>query len=71
MKELIDRAKCSSEDYGLCKQCRHYEGYYEGCIHCTSVVDIGYSFIICGVPVGSGFAYYHKNFEERRTNNEF
>lgn len=61
----IDRAKCSSQDYGLCKRCTHFEEYYEGCSQCTSVVDIGYSFIICGVPVGSGFAYYHKNFEER------
>lgn len=62
----IDRAKCSSVDYGLCERCKHREEYYEGCTHCTSVVDIGYAFIICGVPVGSGIAYYHKNFEERR-----
>lgn len=66
--ERIDRAKCSSEEYGLCKRCEHYEEYSEGCIHCTMVVDIGYSFTICGIPVGSGLAYYHRNFEERREN---
>ena len=66
----IDREKCSFQDYGLREWCKHQKEYYEGCSYCTRVVDIGYSFIICGVPVGSGIAYYHQYFEERSERNE-
>ena len=64
--ELIDRSKCGSE-YSLCDRCKHQgeDRCSAACEHCTQVVDIGYQFIICGVPVGSGISWYHKNFDEK------
>ena len=61
----IDRSKCGSE-YSLCKRCKHeYEYGSERCIYCTRVVNIGYSMILCGIPIGSGISWLHQNFEDK------
>ena len=62
----IDRSKCGAE-YSLCKRCKYEDAYYhvDKCQHCTRVVDIGYSMLLCGIPVGSGITYLHKNFEDK------
>lgn len=65
MKIEIDRSKCGAE-YSLCPRCKFdNENDYAKCSHCTTVVDVGYSFLLCGVPVGSGIMHLHKNFEPR------
>ena len=65
----IDGRKCGDE-YSLCKRCK-YEGnidlWAEKCQFCTMVVDIGYSMILCGIPIGSGISWLHRNFEEKET----
>ena len=62
MSVKVDREKCGQE-YSLCPRCK-YEDYsdYDMCMSCTQVVDIGYAYILCGVPVGSGITHLHKNF---------
>ena len=62
----IDRSKCGPE-YSLCEQCKFDDISYrrDKCQSCTRVVDIGYSMILCGVPVGSGITHLHKNFERK------
>ncbi len=61
----IDRNKCGPE-YSLCSQCKfETENDYDKCGHCTMVVDVGYSFLLCGIPVGSGITHLHKNFEPK------
>lgn len=64
----IDRSKCGSE-YSLCNICK-YEAEYGSyrCMSCTSLVDVGYDFLLCGIPVGSGLMYLHKNFEQKEVN---
>lgn len=61
----IDRSKCGSE-YSLCNRCKHEAEYgsYE-CMSCTQVVNVGYDFLWCGIPVGSGITHLHKNFEPK------
>lgn len=61
----IDRNKCGAE-YSLCNRCKfETENDYDKCGHCTMVVDIGYGFLLCGIPVGSGITHLHKNFEPK------
>ena len=65
MEIEIDRSKCGSQ-YSLCERCKYkYEYGTERCIHCTRVVNIDYSMILCGIPVGSGISWLHQNFEEK------
>jgi len=65
MSTEIDRRKCGSE-YSLCKRCKHEDEYgSERCRYCTRVVDIGYSMILCGIPIGSGISWLHQNFEDK------
>ena len=65
MKIEIDRNKCGAE-YSLCPQCRfEKENDYDKCGSCTMVVDVGYSFLLCGIPIGSGITHLHKNFEPK------
>lgn len=60
-----DRNKCGTE-YSLCPQCKfENENDYNKCGHCTMVVDVGYSFLLCDIPVGSGITHLHKNFEQK------
>ena len=65
MNVNIDRSKCGAE-YSLCNRCKHEAEYgsYE-CLSCTQLVDVGYDFLLCGIPVGRGVTYLHKNFEEK------
>lgn len=67
MPTTIDRSKCG-EEYSLCKQCK-YESvadyYVDKCQSCTRVVDVGYDFTICGIPVGTGLTHLHTNFEPK------
>lgn len=65
MEIEIDSSKCGAE-YSLCERCKHEAEYgsYE-CMSCTKAVDIGYSMILCGIPVGSGISWLHQNFEEK------
>jgi hypothetical protein len=37
---------------------------------CTQVVDVGYDFLLCGIPVGIGITHLHKNFESREKGGE-
>lgn len=63
----IDRNKCGTE-YSLCSKCI-YDSEPDGwrkCEFCTSVVSVGYDMLLCGIPVGHGITYYHKNFETVR-----
>lgn len=65
MSVEIDRSKCG-EEYSLCPQCKfESENDYDKCDYCTMVVDVGYSFLLCGIPIGSGIAHLHKNFEPK------
>lgn len=65
MKIEIDRNKCGAE-YSLCPQCRfEKENDYDKCGSCTMVVDVGYGFLLCGIPIGSGITHLHKNFESK------
>lgn len=64
MSKTIDRSKCGSE-YSLCPQCK-FENYdYDKCHYCTIVVDVGYDFLLCGIPVGTGITHLHRNFEPK------
>ena len=63
----IDRSKWGSE-YSVCKRCKYEDNidlWAEKCQFCTRVVDIGYSMILCGIPIGSGISWLHQNFEEK------
>lgn len=66
MDNSIDRSKCGQE-YSLCNSCKFDDIHYheDKCQHCTRVVDIGYSIILCGVPIGHGITYLHKKFERK------
>lgn len=65
MKVEVDRSKCGKE-YSLCPRCKfENENDYDRCGYCTMVVDVGYSFLLCGIPVGSGITHLHKNFEPK------
>ena len=65
MRVEIDRSKCGAE-YSLCPRCKfESENDYDKCGHCTMVVDVGYAFLLCGIPVGSGITHLHKNFEPK------
>lgn len=65
MRVKIDRSKCGAE-YSLCPMCKfENENKYVKCGNCTMVVDIGHSFLLCGIPVGSGITHLHKNFEPK------
>lgn len=60
----IDRSKCGAE-YSLCPRCKYENDFYDKCQFCTQLVDVGYAFIVCGVPVGSGLTHLHKNFSPK------
>jgi hypothetical protein len=60
----IDRSKCGAE-YSLCPRCKYETDSYDKCQFCTQVVDVGYAYILCGVPVGSGITHLHKNFSPK------
>ena len=65
MNEEIDRSKCGTE-YSLCNKCKREAEYGSyGCMSCTQAVDCGYDFLLCGIPVGTGITYLHKNFEPK------
>ena len=67
--ETIDRSKCGTE-YFCCSRCKWEspQYYVDYCWRCTRVVDVGYAFILRGIPVGSGLTHYHKNFTPKDTN---
>ena len=65
MKVEIDRSKCGTE-YSLCPRCNfENENDYDKCGYCTMVVDLGYDFLLCGIPVGTGITHLHKNYEPK------
>ena len=41
------------------------ENDYDKCGYCTMVVDLGYDFLLCGIPVGTGITHLHKNYEPK------
>ena len=71
MSVKIDRSKCGAE-YELCPQCKYEDvtSHYDKCQSCTQIVDVGYDFLICGIPVGTGFTHLHRNFEPKAEGGE-
>ena len=60
----IDRSKCGTE-YSLCPNCKHEDGFNDYCQFCTQLVNVGYDFLLCGIPVGTGFTHLHRNYEPK------
>lgn len=61
----INRSKCGTE-YSLCQNCKHKDNFNDKCQFCTQVVDVGYDFLLCGIPVGTGITHLHRNYEPKQ-----